>query len=1063
MDFVHLHVHSHFSPDGVASVRDLVRYAERLGMRALGLTDQDTLAGVASFCQACRDSGIRPVIGCDMTIVPIAQSEMTNDQPFRIVLLAETDAGYRNLVSLVNISHAQSKRGKARIDLESLEKHAGGLIALTGSSSSELYHLLLNNRVEETENYIRKLARIFGRDNLILQLEDVEVSRQKQINDQIFALSNFLNVRCVATNAVCYLRPEDSLARDFLMRGRFPSFLQFQAVRDTAHSQHVASGMQMRDRFLKYPRALYATEEVADRCSFQLNYQKRRFPVHDFVRGFDADSFLWDLAFREARARFVELSPDIKNRLNEEFDYIKTHGLSNNMLLLWNIAQFVRKNKISVGVGRGDMITSLVAYILGITRINPLDYKMRFLGFSRDNNEAEPALSVEMPLRHIEALHDFMRETFGHDFCSAVGKFTWWQSSGLGREVRAWLYAKPGRTDHETDLPEYRNLTVDSPLEDFFPGKVDGVALPSAEFENFLLSRLLPRPRDLSLDENQFAISAENLNHLTPRVPVDDQLVTQMDGNALDLFHIPRITVMTDPVLNILDSAANWVRKEENSAFDPDRIPMDDHATYDLLCRGLTNGIEPFSSITLKSLLRAHRPRTFMELLKVKGLERSPNAAGDSDVREHVPECLLTYRCAYVKAHYPMSFMASLLTHTFKNRRKFTVILREAKQMGLKILPPDINLSVYEFSQVHKAIRTGLMVVGGVGHRAYTELNETRKGGDYNDLMDLVRRTDSKLINTRVLTNLVKAGALDGFGYRRSQMLYLVEHDVEIARRDAGSPSLFDEQDDRPSTMVSVEPPDTAELPLQEIIRNEIAAAGYCIGFDQLLLYKDLVDKCRALAPGDLVPRMVGKEVHVAGFLDHVESGSPLVEEKEHILLDLEGHVVTMPVKISKLYDQALHASAPVLIGGTVQRRKDEVYVKGFTAFTLRMVQEMSRHVKGLELDLAGEDTRTLRLIKNLISYYRGQGTTVSLQQVPDGAMSRWHARGIEKTPIFFSPPFYYALKKILPEDRIRIVAEAEMDLSLLHALSPLRYENVVSSKRPRSDEEDDANIVDVY
>lgn len=1031
-------------------------------MRALALTDQDTLAGIAEFCAACREAAIRPVIGCDMTIVPLALSDMSADRPYRIVLLAETEAGYRNLVRLVNLSHGRPRRSQPCIDLEMLEKHSSGLIAMTGGSSTELYNLLLGNRIEETENYIRKLARVFGRENLILQLEDVEQGRQKQINDRIFALSDFLGVRCVATNYVCYLRPEDSVARDFLVRGRFPSFLQFQAARAMAHSQHLASGTQMRDRFLKYPRALYATEEVADRCSFQLNYQKRRFPIHDFVRGFDADSFLWDLTFREARARFVELSPDLKNRLNEEFDYIKSHGLSNNVLLLWNIAQFVRKNKISVGVGRGEMISSLVAYILGITRINPLDYKLLFQGFATENN-AEPALTVEMPVRHIEALHAYMRETFGADFCSAVGKYTWWTRSALGREVRSWLYAKPSRTDHE-EIPYSKELNVDSPLEAFFPGKSDGVALPSAEFENFLLSRLLPRPKDFVLDENQFAISSENLNHLTPRVPADDQLVTQMDGRALDQFHIPRLTIITDPVLNILDSGATWVRKEENASFDPDRIPMDDEATYDLLCRGLTNGIEPFSSITLKSLLRAHRPRNFMSLLKIKGLERSPNSAGgSSDVTEHVAECLLTYRCAYIKAHYPMSFMASLLTHSFRNRRKFTVILREAKQMGLKILPPDINLSVYEFSQVHKAIRTGLMVVSGMGPRVYQELHETRRGGDYADLMDLVRRTDSRLINSRILSNLVKVGALDSFGMRRSQMLHIIDHDVEIARRNATSPELFDQQDDRPLTQVAVDPPDIPELPLQEIIRFEIAAAGYCIGYDQLLLYKDLVEKCRALAPGDLVPRMVGKEVHVAGFLDHVEVDSPLVEEKEHILLDLEGHVVTMPMKIGNLYDQALHASAPVLIGGTIHRRKDEVYVKGLTAFTLRMVQEMSQHVKALELDLSGEDARTVRLIKSLVSYYRGQGTEIKLHNVPQGAVAKWFGRGIERTPVFFSPPFYYALKKILPEEHISIIASDAMDPSLLHALSPLRYEKAEPIKRMAHPEADNADIVDVY
>jgi hypothetical protein len=208
---------------------------------------------------------------------------------------------------------------------------------------------------------------------------------------------------------------------------------------------------------------------------------------------------------------------------------------------------------------------------------------------------------------------------------------------------------------------------------------------------------------------------------------------------------------------------------------------------------------------------------------------------------------------------------------------------------------------------------------------------------------------------------------------------------------------------------------------------------------------------------------MVGKEVHVAGFLDHVEGDSPLVEDKEHILLDLEGHVVTMPLKISKLYDLALHASAPVLIGGTVHRRKDEVYVKGTTAFTLRMVQEMSQNVNGLELDLSGEDARTLRLIKSLVSYYKGQGTAVKIRNAPAGTMAKWFVRGIEKTPVFFSPPFYYALKKILPEQRINLVAEEGMDPSLLHALSPLRYERADNHHQRSRMEEDESHIVDVY
>jgi DNA polymerase III alpha subunit len=410
-----------------------------------------------------------------------------------------------------------------------------------------------------------------------------------------------------------------------------------------------------------------------------------------------------------------------------------------------------------------------------------------------------------------------------------------------------------------------------------------------------------------------------------------------------------------------------------------------------------------------------------------------------------------------------MSFMASLLTHSFRNRRKFTVILREAKQMGLRILPPDINLSVYEFSQVHKAIRTGLLVVSGMGPKAYAELADVRKGGDFNDLMDLVRRTDPRLINTRLLANLVKAGALDCFGLKRSQMLHMIEQDVELARRNAATPNLFDQPVERQPAIPGIDPPNIPEMALPEIIRNEIAAAGYCISYDQLHLYRDLVKQCRALSPDMLTTKMVGREVHVAGFLDHVETESPLVEDQDQLLLDLEGHVVTMPTKVSDLYDQALHASAPLLIGGTVHRRKDEVYVKAITAFTLRMVQQMSQHVLQLDLDLTGEDSRTLWLIRNLVVYYRGKGTRVRIHNLQASTFSRWWMSKIERTPVFFSPPFYYALKKILPEDRITLVASEDMDPALLHALSPLRFEKTEPRYSATDDREENSSIVDMY
>lgn len=1049
MDFVHLHVHSQYSiEDGVPNVRELVRYARDLGMSSLALTDHNTLGGIIPFCDACAEFGVRPITGCELNIASFRLKPSLTEL-YKILFLVETEPGYRNLVSLVNRAHANAKKGVPFLRFSDLRDQTAGLVVLTGGGATELFKLLELGRLDDTEEHVKELARAMGRDNLVFEIQDHDLPKQKQINERVYQLSDFLSMRCVATNDAHFLRADDAICHSFLRHEPPREFLQSYRHIHGTYTRHLATEEEMREKFTLYPRALYATAEVAERCSFRPNFDKKRYPVHDFVRGFDADSFLWDLTFREARGRFAELGQEMKDRLNQEFDFIKTERLSNNILLLWNVAQFCRKNRISIGVGRGNMISSFVAYILGITQINPLDYKLRFLGFG-DAACSTRRLSIEVPMKHRHALQDFLKETFGADFCSIVGEYEWCQPTPMAREICGWLDVP--RSKMEDVLTQMDRVTALAGLRPGDAGeRSDPESVADPALVKYMLGRLIPRPRALTSSDNQFAISGENLDHVTPRIEAGGVHVTQMDADSIDLLNVPRLILESNPTLNVLDTAAAWVRKEENAAFDPDRIPLDDSDTYELLSRGLTNGVDPFHSITLKSLLRANRPRNFIGLMKIKSMERTPDKEQDADVREHVPECLLTYRCAFIKAHYPVSFMAAMLTHAYHNRKTFTVILREAKQMGLRILPPSINLSIYEFSQEHKTIRTGLMVVSGVTEKVYAELARVRKGGDFHDLPDLCRRTDSELVADSVLSNLVKTGALDCFGLKRSQMLRMIEEEADHWRKSpAGAPFIHIA-------------PKIQEMPVPDIIKYEIAAAGYCISVDQLHLYKDLMKQCRALSPYELSAKLVGREVYVAGFLEHVEYDSPLVDDSDQVLLDLEGRVVTMPIKASRLYEQALRASAPVLVGGTVHRRKEEVYVKALTAFTLRTVQQMSRQVNRLDLDLSGEDHRTLRLIRSLVRHYRGKDTQVRIQNFHGSALSRWLIGPIEKTRVFFSPPFYYALKKILPEDRIGLDVSDEMNPELLHTLSPQRFPRPGGRIEDVPEQEANSSVVDVY
>ena len=1057
--------------DGVASVTDLAQRARSLGMRALALTDHNTLAGAVPFSRACAEAGVRPIIGAELDVAAF-DAKVATYSHYRLVVLCQTELGYRNLVWLVARAHANinAKQSQPLLRFDDLKNHAAGLLALTGGMNTELYQLLEAGRFEETEAHVTELARVFERSNVVFELQDFAQPRQKEINRRIYDLAEFLTMRIVATNDVHYLRPEDGVCFDFLKGDRPPTFLDFAAARSPEGSRHLATSDEMRRRFHTMPKACFGTNEIAELCGFQFNFHKRRFPVQDFVRGFDADSFLWDLTFREARSRYTQLSNEMKDRLNAEFETIKTEGLSNNILLLWNVAQYCRQNGIHMGVGRGNMISSLVAYILGITQINPMDYKLRFLGFDEDDSDKpgekvrSRCLTVEISKKHTKELMEFLRQAIGPDSVSAVGKYQPTSRTTLAKDICNWFNCSTSILDKLVELPRDGNGRLPE-LESFFPPRRgDGVALPHVGLISFMLSRMLPRPRSLDVMSNHIALSGENLNNLVPRQEACDEIVTQFDGPALDALNIPRLLVEPHPLLNIIDSATVWVHKEDNANFDPDKISLDDSSTYDLLSEGRTNGIGPFHSISLKSLLRMHRPRNFMGLMKLKSMDRTATADHEPDVRDHVPDCLLTYRCAFIKAHFARSFMAALLTHSHdEDWKRFTLVLREAKQMNLQILPPDINRSQYEFSHEHKAIRTGLKVIHGLGLKTYAEIERVRKSGDFNDMVELVRRTDGRLVNSLVLGNLVKAGALDCFGFNRAQMLEMISEGLKVGREDGSQMTLFDLSADK-DFLKDIDPPNIPEMSPSDMMRNEIAATGYCISEDQLHLYSDLMRRCRALPPTGLTARMVESEVHIAGFLDHVETESFLnMEDREQVLLDLEGHVVSMPRKAANLYAKALVANAPVLVGGTVKRRKDEIYLKGVTAFTLRMVQQMSEEVLKMELNLEGEDFRTLLLIRRLVKLHRGGATEVAIINEPKGVLAGLFAQSIRKTRVFFSPPVYYALKKILSEERIALEAGENADSDLLHALSPLRFPRTSENVTAAIKIIDPASVVDVY
>ncbi|MCX7964806.1 MAG: PHP domain-containing protein [Candidatus Sumerlaea chitinivorans] len=1030
--FVHLHVHSHYSlEDGIASVDELVARAAELGMEALALTDHNSLGGAVAFTQACRRHSIKPILGAELDVPPLSV-RVRGDVYFRLLFLVADPHGYENLVKLITI--AQSNRTSAifPITADVLAEYATGLVVLAGGRASELYYLLDHGNELEADAHLAHLVRIFGSENVLVELQDFGQPRDAKVNTLLAGLARHRALRLVATNDVHYVRPDDAICYDLLKGEPAPQTLPITPPSRCITTRHLATAAEMSAKFASFPEALSATIDIADRCNFKLALNRDRFPVHEFCRGFDADAFLGDLTFREIHHRFPETTPEIKLRLDEEFQAIRELSLARYFLFLWEIAQFCRSQGIVLGAGRSELLSSLTAYTLGITQVNPLEFKFRPPTFSA-NQALTQAIEIEVPLRHVPAVLAHLQETFGRHRCCWAGAYEKMKKEDqLRRKIAEWYGCRP--KDLERPSAEIVARLEGSPLpplQELFPAHVNEVQLPHPAVTAYLMQRLGQRFSHLRQLQDELVVSGESLDRLVPRISVNGDEVSQMDAAALSALGIPRLVVVHSDMLDILDKASELVRAEENPRFDPQRIPLDDDDTYALFGRGATTGLGPFNSITLKSLLRRQRPTTFMGLFKVK----TNDPTNQADIQTHVAHCLIAYRCAYIKAHYPLSFMTALLSHYLINRLPLEIPLREARQMGLRVLPPHINRSVYEFSIENRAIRMGLGMIYGVGRKVYAEIERARRGREFTDLHDLCQRTEPSLVKSDVLANLIKAGALDCFEMSRAQMLRLVEEHGKLLRK-SDSASLFDSVGEN-AGIAELVPPEEPELPLAHRLQLEVAATGITISQDLMECYRDEIRRCRAISPRQLSRRMVRSERYVVGFVDHIEEESPLAEKGDQVLIDLEGYVVTMPTRLAAHFAPVLSSKQPVMLGGQVDCRGDEVFLRAMSAFTLPMIAEMGAKVLALELNLANEDSRTLRMLARIAGQYRGGKTTLRIQNSPPGALSRFLHFLVERTHVFFCPPFYDALRKLLPEKCIRIVPAPDTDPMLLHVLEP--------------------------
>ncbi|MEO3944012.1 DNA polymerase III subunit alpha [Gorillibacterium sp. CAU 1737] len=898
--FVHLHVHSEYSLlDGAARIRELAARAAELGMSALALTDHGVMYGAIPFYKACREAGVKPILGCEVYLASgkLTERGSRQEQPTsHLILLAKNETGYRNLMELVSVAHLRGFHYRPRIDKEHLAKHAEGLICLSSCLKGEIPQLLLQGKMEEARTAAEGYRAMFG-DDFYLEIQDHGMMEQKKIVQGMIALSEETGIPLVATNDVHYLRQEDHEVQDILLAiGTGKTLDDPDRFKMTVQELYMKSPAEMAELFPHLPEALANTQRIADKCTLTLEFGRSILPeFRPMPEGMDAPAYLRQLCREGLAERFPEDASAIgsesdlactrRERLAYELGVIESMGFADYFLIVWDFIRYARENGIAVGPGRGSSAGSLVAYSLRITDVDPIRHNLLFERFLNPERISMPDIDVDFSDERRDEVIDYVVAKYGHEHVAQIITFGTMAAKGAVRDVGRVMNLPYAEVDRAAKMiPQRLGVTLKQALELNPDLRAQCERQASTRRLIDLAMKVEGMPRHASTHAAGVVISREPLTHYVPLQEGSEKTaLTQFTMENLEAIGLLKMDFLGLRTLSIIERTLDWIQQETGEALDFAKLGFEDVATFELLGHGETTGIFQLESPGMRRVLKEMKPSSFADIVSVLALYRPgpmefipryieckhglaevvyphPDlrpiledtygiivyqeqimqiaslmagfSLGEADLlrravskkkrevldreREHFASgCrkqgysdedaykvyemilrfadygfprahataygVLAYQTAYLKAHYPTPFMASMLTANMGSHRKVAEYVDECRRMGIEVLPPDVNESGITFTPVSGRVRFGLAAVKNVGTQAIEAIVSARQEGPYADLLDLCRRVDLRVCNKRVIESLIQGGAMDGFSAHRAQAVAMLDETVDTA------------------------------------------------------------------------------------------------------------------------------------------------------------------------------------------------------------------------------------------------------------------------------------------
>ncbi len=1056
MNFTHLHVHTEYSLlDGASKIKELVARTKELGMDSIAITDHGVMYGVIDFYRAAKEAGIRPIIGCEVYVAPGSRFDRENNQGEErynhLVLLAENDTGYKNLMKIVSKGFTEGFYYKPRVDYEVLCQYHEGIIALSACLAGVVASKLVKGLYEEAKKEALKLQDIFGEENFFLELQDHGLAPQQTVNQGLLRMHEETGIELVATNDLHYIYETDVEAHDILLciqTGKKVS--DENRMRYDGGQYFLKSPEQMAELFPYAKEALENTYKIAQRCHVEIEFGNYKLPKFDVPEGYDAEGYLRKLCAKGLEKRYVHSGynmDELTARLEYELDTIVNMGFVDYFLIVWDFIKYAKDHGIPVGPGRGSAAGSIVAYCLEITDIiDPIKYNLLFERFLNPERVTMPDIDIDFCVERRQEVIDYVTEKYGEDRVVQIVTFGTMAARMVIRDVGRVLDMPYAYVDSVAKaVPMELGITISKALK------------MNPEFKQMYESdegvkklidmslRLEGLPRHTSIHAAGVVISPREVDDFVPvSRAADGTITTQYTMVTLEELGLLKMDFLGLRNLTVIKNAISGKISLED-------ISYDDHNVFEMISAGKTEGVFQLESAGMKSFMKELKPESLEDIIagislyrpgpmdfipkyiagkndknnivydcpelepilsptygcivyqeqvmqivrelagynygrsdlvrramskkKASVMEKEKNNFIYGNEEEGVEGCIhrgipeavarkiyddmtdfakyafnkshaaayavVSYQTAYLKYYYPREFMAALLTSVMDFTGKITEYTLTCRQMGIEILPPDINEGEARFTPSETGIRYGLAAIKSVGKPIIDAIVEERRaGGLFLSLKDFCSRMNGKAVNKRALESFIKAGALDCLEGTRKQKMSAYAGILDGISQEkkvtmTGQMSLFDFAGEEEKEELETKLPDVGEYDKEMILGFEKEVLGVYISGHPLEDYIPVMEKNITrttadfvVAEGETVPRVRDNETAVIGgmIVDKVVKTTRTNSLMAFITLeDLMGtvEIIVFP-KDYETYRSLLETDRKVFVKGRITVEEDK-------------------------------------------------------------------------------------------------------------------------------------------